>query len=321
MDMGDGIKYEFAYDQPNIKWSVKAASLEHLRSERIEMRHGSVVGRGRDLLDALEGKKDLHTVLGDTPAIYVKSNYGRSIRLLSSSYHKKTLSDLGITPQTIFGCAFDYLLQLNQESLALVGHDFAILRDPGLLSIGVQIREGDQVMKDPLEPSGYQITLDDTRMRFVDCADTIENHLAIISQGTRQIIWYLISDSIETRKKVKGLLGDKILVNLRDEIIHSRQYALKRSGLKGTDETEQEVLGALRWAAAENWLFALTDYQVFSGWSGYARIAAARSMRARSAFQLQGYTKNGEFRIRDKNCSLACSDDLVEILSRSGAGI
>jgi hypothetical protein len=285
---------------------------------------------GQDLYDALEGKTDLHRVLGDTPALFVKTNFGRSIRLFSSTYHNTTLFGIGATAETAFGCEFSYLLRLNNESLRLVADEFATLNDPGILSIGIQIREGDQVMKSPLKPSNNQISTDDNRRRFLDCADTIERQLENIYEGKRQIMWYLVSDSIETRREMKNAIGDKIIVNIRDETMHSRHYALKLSGQGGkgaTDQgamdatTNQEVIGALRLAAAENWLFALTDYQVFSGWSGYARIAAARSTRTGTAFQMEGYYRDGEFRIRDKNCSLNHSDDIVQILATSGAGL
>lgn len=265
MDMGDGIKYEFAYDQPTINWSLDTDSIRPLPSEMLQMVHGGIVGRGRDLYDALEGKRDLHRVLGDTPALFVKTNFGRSIRLFSSTYHNTTLFGVGVTPQTAFGCAFSYLLRLNNESLRLVADEFASLNDPDILGIGIQIREGDQVMKSPLKPSHYQITTDDNRRRFLDCAGRIERQVANIYKGKRQIMWYLLSDSIKTRREMKNAIGDRIIVNIRD------------------------------------------DY--------------ARSTRTGTAFQIEGYYHDGEFRIRDKICSLNHTDDLVHILAKFGAGI
>jgi hypothetical protein len=45
MDMGDGIKYEFAYDQPTINWSLDIDSIRLLPSETLQMAHGRIVGR------------------------------------------------------------------------------------------------------------------------------------------------------------------------------------------------------------------------------------------------------------------------------------
>jgi hypothetical protein len=46
-------------------------------------------------------------------------------------------------------------------------------------------------------------------------------------------------------------------------------------------------------AAAEWWLFALTDYQVISRTSGFGRSAAMRSMRENSIFTINSPRNNG----------------------------
>jgi hypothetical protein len=323
MDFGDGLKYEFVYDQPNINWSVDMKALSLYPNETIKMNHGGIQGKGRNLYDALDGKMDLNTALGEVPVIFVRTNVGHTVKLLSSIYHGPELHKMGISSRTAFGCAFDYLIQINNESRRLVAEDFSKITSPEVLSIGIQIREGDQTMKNALKSSAYQITTHENRKYFLDCASLIEHQLIneLDKWNHKRILWYLVTDSISSRKELKQLIGDKLIVNVRHEIAHSRHYSLKLSGEHGKSTSEQgiveattneEVIEAFRLAAAENWLLSLTNFKVISGWSGYGRIASAQSMMTGTTFSIRGSPQGGKLNIQDRNCSLNQSDDILK---------
>jgi hypothetical protein len=82
--------------------------------------------------DELFRRTDLRTVYPDHPVIFVTSNRGRTYRLFDSPHHRRALGEMGLRPETAFGCAFRFLFQPNsavmvRACVCLVGSLVAVL--------------------------------------------------------------------------------------------------------------------------------------------------------------------------------------------------
>ncbi|GFR42881.1 hypothetical protein Agub_g3873 [Astrephomene gubernaculifera] len=96
-------------------------------------------------------------------------------------------------------------------------------------------------------------------------ATTAAAPTAARSQGSG-VRWFLVSDSGVVRRHAAARYGDKVIVHLKTNPRH-------------VSHTGQVDMHGSRLAAAEHWLFGMSDYQVISYWSGYGRTAALRSLR------------------------------------------
>ncbi len=63
--------------------------------------------------DLLFARTDLRTVYPDHPVLFTASNRGRTFRLFDNPYHRRALREMGLRPETAFGCAFRFLFQPN----------------------------------------------------------------------------------------------------------------------------------------------------------------------------------------------------------------
>jgi hypothetical protein len=72
---------------------------------------------------------------------------GLTVRLFENPYVRQRLLDMGLFPDTAFGCAMDFLFAPNAEVQAVVARERQRLAEPGALKIGIQIRTNDSVLE------------------------------------------------------------------------------------------------------------------------------------------------------------------------------
>lgn len=63
--------------------------------------------------DALFRHTDLRTVFAEQAVVFTASNRGRTYRLFDNPYHRRALAEMGLRPETAFGCAFRFLIKPN----------------------------------------------------------------------------------------------------------------------------------------------------------------------------------------------------------------
>lgn len=164
-------------------------------------------------------------IFGPTPTILFESNRGNVYHLIKDSNHSTFFENIGIHP--LFGayCAFHFLFRPRPEVLALAYPYSKHLASKHAIKIGIQIRTGDQAFSEHLH--GLQ---DSPYYRnFFECASFLEqvhgNH------GKRQVIWYLMSDSIKLRRDAKEKYGDKLITDVSQPALHF-MYGNKTLGMQ-----------------------------------------------------------------------------------------
>jgi hypothetical protein len=145
------------------------------------------------------------------------------------------------------------------------------LSDNSVLKIGIQIRVGDRTLvkgrRDFTPLAQYDA--------FFDCAAQLEASRR--ASPRQRVLYYLISDSVRLRKLAVAALGPKLVTSLDVPVQHSRkEYDLSEEGLRRGFES----------AAAEMWLFSLTNYQIITLHSGFGRLGAYMSGRFHQVYDI-----------------------------------
>lgn len=148
----------------------------------------------------------------------------------------------GLTPETAFGCALDFLFRPRPEIMELIKPGIQEFKNSRALTIGVHIRVGDHVLhgKDNTNVHAPNI------LNF-DCAKQIEEYNSMFS--TNNAVWLLVSDSEVLRQHAKKMYGRKVITRLHRKIEHSfgHQYTNTRAqaSLEGFLEAVGERSGYL----------------------------------------------------------------------------
>lgn len=216
-------------------------------------------------LEELGNGADIVTMFGNVGVINV---------LFNNPLYKTQLYKMGLRPETAYGCALEYLFT---PSLAVKEHfhDEIITMTGDSMKIGIQVRLGDSYLKGGQKQKHAEASMEAVQ-HFFECAEQLQ---AAFRQPWQQVVWLLISDSLDIRALSKTTYGDKVLVKL-DEPSHV-------AGMSG-DEQKQAMIAA----AGEHWLFGLADYHVISSIGGFGRSAALRSQTWHTVYKLDVYQTN-----------------------------
>lgn len=134
-----------------------------------------------------------------------------------------------------------------------------------LLSIGIQVRFGDDVIKQDWRG----VTASQTVSRagaYFNCASQLEHKFKTPGQ---KVVWYLNSDSRELRRAAKEVYGNKLLTDTESSSVHSDCSFMDPStcNKRSMDLAMQHAIGSML-------TFSLTDFQVITHGSGFGRIPA-----------------------------------------------
>ncbi len=223
------------------------------------------------------GVMDIHKLAPDNfDTVILISHLGFTMGIYNHSSYKTRLSELGLTPYTTFGCLFDFLFQpkpeiflsshyfhafqllTNQFYLSPSNSSASSLEHRGkILKIGIHLRVGDRVLRG--ETLGNQVR---SYEGIFECAHQIEAFVLKKGEYSRAV-WYLISDSKEFRRHALEKYGSaKILTTIPSHLSHTGHV--------------NPPMHTLHAAAAEWWLYSLTDYRVISSFGGFAVSASSR---------------------------------------------
>ena len=138
-----------------------------------------------------------------------------------------------------------------------------------MLRIGIQIRVGDFVFSNP--DKANQVQLEDY-MPYFECAQQIQKHRR--TQATKQVLWYLVSDSQRLKELAVDKFGAELLVT---STAAPSRHVICAKDTGRTDcgkEAREEMAGSLAAAAADMMGLAETDYIVLTRKSGFGKVAA-----------------------------------------------
>ncbi|GLC46871.1 hypothetical protein PLESTM_001936600 [Pleodorina starrii] len=197
--------------------------------------------------------------------------YGATVTMFHNIHHQRTLYEkFRLRPSTAFGCMYNYLFFPKPETLAVVQNQVWEVLAAELV-IGVQIRTDDRYMRNnaDMDPSAVE----PYKKNFA-CAQSLERALGVSASPSLKVRWLLVADSGTVRHRALEWYGDKIITYTASKPTH-----VSSSGT-------EDILGS-RLAAAEHWMFGMTDYQVIAWWSGYGRTASMRSLRESSVLAIR----------------------------------
>lgn len=228
-----------------------------------------------------EGKSTIQVVrngsledLGDGADIVVISgNTGLSALLFDNPRYKHQLIAMGLRPEDAFPCAMEFLFAPNTAVQDYFKHDFEVMSGDAF-KIGIQMRLGDYFVtgRAALRSEHHRNAepVLTSVQHFLDCAEQIE---ATYKLPEQQVVWFVISDSIDLRHLVQAQYGSKVLTRVIQpaHIFASEDHDKRR---------------ALIEAVGEHWLFGLADYHVVSNMGSFGKTGALRRHTWNSIFQL-----------------------------------
>ena len=272
---------ETAFDAPFIDWTCPGLhplddpSLSQSAINTAVREWGDLVqvkGQGT-LLYKLFIESDLTEIKENEADVFrLLVHRGLSVGIFKNKYHSQQMIDLGLDPETAFGCITSYLFRPNRHSFSLVNTNLMrIMTDEEVIKIGIQIRSGDQLIKhNTIEIS--DAAFDRLALPYFECAEALEAdiRLSISDQKDRPIYYYLMTDSLAIRGAALKRYPDKLHHYNETEIEFFKQV------------TEH----GLRHTVMEHWLLQQAHYHIITMTSGLGRTAAYASLRRGSVFTL-----------------------------------
>lgn len=205
-------------------------------------------------------------------------------------YKKRLRKEFQLTPQITFGCLFDFIFQPKPQIFLPIYQEFMKLTDPTLsykriLTISIHLRAGDDILENKAR---YDLSM--FNMLF-HCAAQIEKF--VMKEGKySKALWYVISDNQEFRQMALDRYGSqKIITPINSTLVHSSHAFYNESHLHGQDVYHNTSLlsNGLQTAAAEWWLYGLTDYHV--GYKTGFASAAGNHLGYRKNLYLLSYSR------------------------------
>jgi hypothetical protein len=270
-----------AFEGPHINWTasepykdwlgpIPEGLFSHPDSAGPSWRHWDMLaGSGLamyDRGDLLELGREVRTVLQTM-------HRGKSVALFSNPHTAARLYGMGLRPETAFGCALNYLFRPHAGIQRMFKRELAVLTDPSVFTIGLQIRCGSRAAcgnnstwvapclgsaASPdlgaccLRRTGDSSVLEPSRDRvdagrlhcFVHCAEQVEQHWVV---GNASVAWYVVSDSVHVRRRVEALHGAKV-VTRTDLVLEHTAAGVDPDVIEG-QATSNDGFRAALWCA------------------------------------------------------------------------
>ena len=138
---------------------------------------------------------------GKAETVFLGTNRGRVVRLFNNPHHSKQLYDMGLRPDTIFACGFQYLFEPNKAVKSLYQEYMDDLTaSPAALKIGINIRAGDAVF------SGHKVELESAK-HYVSCALEVEKSRKKTNQSIVWCVGILLAPFRQTLPHEKKILS------------------------------------------------------------------------------------------------------------------
>jgi hypothetical protein len=210
------------------------------------------------------------------------NQYGFTIKVFDVKEYHSILKASLLTPESAFGCLFDYFFQPKPEIFIQNFDHFKKFMNSDesgkTLKIGIHLRAGDEVFKK--NHSSFNVARFDFLFK---CAEQIESW-AMRKGGYTNSLWYVISDNREFRElAIKEYSSHNVYTMPNSTIVHGFLGYLHHHKLNSAEGGEGDVHHGVQQAAAEWWLYGLMDYHV-AGRTGYATAAAYRKTYRNNLF-------------------------------------
>ncbi|EFJ50131.1 hypothetical protein VOLCADRAFT_89210 [Volvox carteri f. nagariensis] len=265
-------------------------------------------------------RSNLNTVgPANATTILLRLHRGITVGLFNNPNHRRQLENLGLRPDTAFGCAAAFLFFPNAETRALAAEDpdlHSLMLDEHVIKIGIQIRLGDDKILAQIAATGgtqgspgdaggkvadKDVALDpDTERRvegYFECAQQLAESVELLSgpDAPRQQRQQQQGQNA-TRPGAPPLptphpnAADhpplRIQYYLMTDTLAIRQLAQRRFGTQLLTMRATAVQffrnvtpDGLRRTALEHWYFSRSHHHVITAQSGMGRTAAFMGLR------------------------------------------
>mmetsp|Transcript_6767 Transcript_6767/g.18159 ORF Transcript_6767/g.18159 Transcript_6767/m.18159 type:complete len:480 (-) Transcript_6767:609-2048(-) len=220
-----------------------------------------VCDKGMDEYRAMFASQDLTAVGEGFHSVVWYTDHAGVYSAFNNPYLQPALAALGLQQDIAFACLFDFLYRPVPEVVNMFRPELQILLDPSVFKIGLQIRVGDWQL---VSASSYFFRPQNFPSLFhhyFQCAEEIEGSLA---QPGQRVVWFVLTDVLSLRQRLKDRYGPRILTNTTVVVEHT---------VKSDVRSDSPFLQA----AGELWLFSLTDHHILTRTSGFGKVGAMLS--------------------------------------------
>ena len=211
----------------------------------------------------------------DADILDMAGNVGISATLFDNPHYRQHLSLMGLRHETAFGCALDYLFEPSMVVQKQFRHEFEVMSSHAF-KVAIQLRLGDSYTAGNASlhyrfanNKNAEAELSSVQ-HFFDCAEQLDQTFNI---QRRDIVWFLVSDSLDIRRLAKEAWPGKILTQ-----------EVQPGHVAATSGQDQTL--AMIQAAGEHWLVGMTDYQIVSVEGSLGKTGALRKNSWHTMYRL-----------------------------------
>lgn len=207
---------------------------------------------------------------GNDDVVFVTGNRGVVHHLFEMNH--RGFIDLGLHPNTAFGCLLNFVVQPNPEIFTPYVDMIKTLDSRKVLSIGVQIRvarRNNDRMKRIAGQTGARRfegsnapVPEEMYISALSCAQSLQQKLKV---GSRQVKYFVLSDSKFVQSQSINFLGSSNVLTVEAAFVKDANYTSS-----GTTVGDNSLISVV----VDAWLFSLCDVHVFSYKSGLGRFAS-----------------------------------------------
>ena len=270
-----------AFEQPFIDWDLPVASF---RERFHDGAHFMLQGMYADHLSSRKIKRIHDTAMGEDEAVTIFSNAGILHRLFEiSGFRKQMEEELGVSLENAFGCALDFLFWPKNEFHYTLKNEEGLRRTifEGRPVIGLHLRSGDAVYKTGTGVVNDVSGVNQTFHEAIACVEEIQKHV-MVQHGIPAVL-LVLSDDMLVRRSMEEFFPNYV-------VAYNDALKPEHTGpFQGFGVTTQE----LQTAAAEFWMFGVSDYRITWRFSGFGRAAAVRTIPSKpiNMYVLEDYAK------------------------------
>lgn len=152
------LQYEWVYDQPHINWTLPFPKIVSKSSVPVLGIPPIEPGPENNRIVWALVTGNITNVYKYRTYVRMETNAGIVVRfMVENPHYKEVFGSLGITAETAYQCAYAFLFRPNREVQDMLRAEARMLLDPKVISIGVQVRMGDDVLGKHVQPTDFDI--------------------------------------------------------------------------------------------------------------------------------------------------------------------
>jgi hypothetical protein len=257
------VPFEAVFDSKYINWTDDGARAASPASRFIDLRFAEwMADDASDVFEALHAR-NLTEIYADTPILDIALGAPLFHVIFTNPHHRAQLFTWGLSPETAFGCALNYLFMPNLRLRTRFADEFARLADGAVLKIGIHARFGDAVFLGNSTDKANAVFDDKHLAHIFHCAQEIEDLKAVAEQ---EVLWYVVSDAEQFRHYAIRRFGNKVYARTNESIVNLEVWNPERSQEWRPDHdiSLDSKVHAFEMVVAEYWLYAMADFHVMA---------------------------------------------------------